>query len=104
MSKIYRFEIPFLTVYLVKKIFGLSEGGGGIAACPPKYATGRVQDEVCFSPGKSYAWQSLDSPENIAVNLFFRSVFWFMISSFLESFENASGNVKTVLLKNIYVY
>ena len=29
LSNIYRFEIPFLTMYLVKKLFGLSEGGGG---------------------------------------------------------------------------
>ena len=29
LSKIYRFEIPFLTVCLVKNMFGRSEGGGG---------------------------------------------------------------------------
>ena len=40
LSKIYRFEIPFLTVYLVKKCFwtfrggSVGEGGGlGMAAC-----------------------------------------------------------------------
>ena len=42
LSKIYRFEIPFLIVYLVKNVLGLSEKGGG--AWPlgprPKYATG----------------------------------------------------------------
>ena len=40
LSKIYRFEIQSLTVYLVKKCFRTFRGGGhGRMAPPPKYAT-----------------------------------------------------------------
>ena len=60
LSKIYRFEIPFLTVYLVKNAFGLSEGGPWPHGPPPKYATGTKKvfsdtpDCPIFSPLWSY--------------------------------------------------
>ena len=38
-SKIYRFEIPFLTVYLVKNCLRTFQGGAMAAWPPPKYAT-----------------------------------------------------------------